>query len=90
MNHVFVFSVVVLQQADSEGALCPSESLDSAGSNSTLASSVIEVEAERVELGLTPQLRPRQEEEVLYTYLTQTTLQMYFTYVYFRPVDVRC
>ncbi|GLD64209.1 pleckstrin homology domain-containing family G member 2 isoform X1, partial [Lates japonicus] len=50
-------------QAGSEGELCQADSLGSAGSSSTLASSVIEVEAERTELGLTPQLRPNQEEE---------------------------
>ncbi|XP_035535561.1 uncharacterized protein plekhg2 [Morone saxatilis] len=52
-----------LKQAGSEGELCQADSLGSAGSSSTLASSVIEVEAERSELGLTPQLRPSQEEE---------------------------
>ncbi|XP_040903084.1 serine-rich adhesin for platelets isoform X3 [Toxotes jaculatrix] len=52
-----------LKQAGSEGELCQADSLGSAGSSSTLASSVIEVEAERAELGLTPQLRPNQEEE---------------------------
>lgn len=44
-----------LQQADSEGELCLADSLASAGSSSTLASSVIEVEAER------PQGNPIQE-----------------------------
>ena len=53
-----------LQQADSEGELCQAGSLGSAGSSSTLASSVIEVEAERTEPGLLPQLQPNQEEEV--------------------------
>lgn len=38
-----------MQQADSEGELCLADSLASAGSSSTLASSVIEVEAERPE-----------------------------------------
>jgi len=53
-----------LQQAGSEGELCQADSLGSAGSSSTLASSVIEVNAERVELGLMPQLRPNYKEEV--------------------------
>ncbi|XP_056230946.1 mucin-17-like [Seriola aureovittata] len=53
----------VLQQAGSEGELCKADSLGSAGSSSTLASSVIEVDAERPELGLTQQLRPNHEEE---------------------------
>lgn len=53
---------VVLQQAGSDGELCPADGLGSAGSSSTLASSVIEVEAERAGLGLTPQLRPNREE----------------------------
>ncbi|XP_043976691.1 pleckstrin homology domain-containing family G member 3 isoform X2 [Gambusia affinis] len=39
-----------LKQAGSEGELCPAESLGSADSSSTLASSVIEVETERREL----------------------------------------
>ncbi|XP_059188093.1 uncharacterized protein plekhg2 [Centropristis striata] len=50
-------------QAGSEGELCQAGSLGSAGSSSTLASSVIEVEAERTDQGLTTQLRPNQEEE---------------------------
>ncbi|KAM8769181.1 uncharacterized protein AB9X84_000166 isoform 1-T1 [Acanthopagrus schlegelii] len=50
-----------LKQAGSEGELCQADSLGSAGSSSTLASSVIEVEAERPEPGLT--LRTNQEEE---------------------------
>ncbi|XP_054455178.1 serine/arginine repetitive matrix protein 2 [Anoplopoma fimbria] len=50
-------------QAGSEGELCPADGLGSAGSSSTLASSVIEVEAERTEPGPTPQLRPNREEE---------------------------
>ncbi|KAF0030947.1 hypothetical protein F2P81_017678 [Scophthalmus maximus] len=53
----------VVQQAGSEGELCQADGLGSAGSSSTLASSVIEVEAERAELGLMPQLRPKPEEE---------------------------
>ncbi|XP_067363214.1 mucin-2-like isoform X2 [Channa argus] len=53
----------VLQQAGSEGELCQAESLGSAGSSSTLASSVIEVEAERAEPGLTPQLQSNKEHE---------------------------
>ncbi|XP_042342812.1 pleckstrin homology domain-containing family G member 3 [Plectropomus leopardus] len=52
-----------LKQAGSEGELCQADSLGSAGSSSTLASSVIEVEAERSESGLTSQLRPNREEE---------------------------
>ncbi|TDH15412.1 hypothetical protein EPR50_G00031250 [Perca flavescens] len=52
-----------LKQAGSEGELCQADSLGSAGSSSTLASSVIEVEAERTEPGLTPQLQPNREEE---------------------------
>lgn len=55
------------QQAGSEGELCQIDSLVSAGSSSTLASSVIEVEAEHSEIGLTPQLEPNQEEEVFYS-----------------------
>uniref|UniRef100_A0A8C4GWH1 Pleckstrin homology domain containing, family G (with RhoGef domain) member 2 n=1 Tax=Dicentrarchus labrax TaxID=13489 RepID=A0A8C4GWH1_DICLA len=58
-----VFHPNALKQAGSEGELCQAGSLGSAGSSSTLASSVIEVEAERPELGLTPQLRPSREEE---------------------------
>lgn len=64
----FVFScrlcgwMLFVQQAGSEGELCQAGSLGSAGSSSTLASSVIEVEAERPETGLT--LRTNQEEEV--------------------------
>ncbi len=56
---------MVLQQAGSEGELCPADSLCSAGSSSTLASSVIEVETERPEPGMRPQLRTNQEEEVI-------------------------
>ncbi|XP_041657470.1 uncharacterized protein plekhg2 isoform X2 [Cheilinus undulatus] len=52
-----------LKQAGSEGELCQTESLGSAGSSSTLASSVIEVEAERSEPGLMNQQHPSQEEE---------------------------
>ncbi|KAM6987418.1 uncharacterized protein LKV04_010245, partial [Tautogolabrus adspersus] len=52
-----------VQQAGSEGELCPTESLGSAGSSSTLASSVIEVEAERAEAGLINQQHPNPEEE---------------------------
>lgn len=62
--------VFVFQQAGSEGELCQAESLCSAGSSSTLASSVIEVEAERTEPRLTPQLRSNPEEEVFYCYVT--------------------
>ncbi|XP_076591878.1 uncharacterized protein plekhg2 isoform X2 [Chaetodon auriga] len=51
------------KQAGSEGELCQADGLGSAGSSSTLASSVIEVEAERPEPGPTSQLRPNQEEE---------------------------
>ncbi|XP_029284307.1 mucin-17-like [Cottoperca gobio] len=51
------------QQAGSEGELCQADSLGSAGSSSTLASSVIEVEAERSDPGLTPQLRASREDE---------------------------
>lgn len=54
--------MLFVQQAGSEGELCQADSLGSAGSSSTLASSVIEVEAERPEPGLT--LRTNQEEEV--------------------------
>ncbi|XP_071387927.1 serine-rich adhesin for platelets-like isoform X2 [Centroberyx affinis] len=57
---------VALKQAGSEGELCP-DSLGSAGSSSTLASSVIEVEADRTERGRTPGPGPGpgpgQEEE---------------------------
>ncbi|XP_026234121.1 uncharacterized protein plekhg2 isoform X3 [Anabas testudineus] len=52
-----------LKQSGSEGELCQAESLGSAGSSSTLASSVIEVEAEQPEPHLTPQLQPSQEKE---------------------------
>ncbi|XP_041851116.1 pleckstrin homology domain-containing family G member 3 isoform X2 [Melanotaenia boesemani] len=52
-----------LKQADSDGELCTAESLGSAGSSSTLASSVIEVEAERDEPRLTLQLQTNQVEE---------------------------
>nr|XP_020478353.1 mucin-17-like isoform X2 [Monopterus albus] len=52
-----------LKQAGSEGELCPTDSLGSAGSSSTLASSVIEVEPEQAEPGPAPQLRPSQEQE---------------------------
>ncbi|XP_055369832.1 mucin-2 [Betta splendens] len=50
-----------LKQAGSEGELCQAGSLGSAGSSSTLASSVIEVETER-EPRLT---KPKEEEEEL-------------------------
>ncbi|XP_044057476.1 mucin-5AC isoform X3 [Siniperca chuatsi] len=50
-------------KAGSEGELCQADSLGSAGSSSTLASSVIEVEVERPEPGLMPQLQPNQGEE---------------------------
>lgn len=50
-------AVLLLQQADSEGELCLADSLASAGSSSTLASSVIEVEAERPEGSLIPELQ---------------------------------
>ncbi|KAG7224445.1 hypothetical protein INR49_015075, partial [Caranx melampygus] len=56
-------NAAALKQAGSEGELCQGDSLGSAGSSSTLASSVIEVDAERSELGLTPQLRRSHEEE---------------------------
>uniref|UniRef100_UPI0037E76E8A mucin-4 isoform X2 n=1 Tax=Semicossyphus pulcher TaxID=241346 RepID=UPI0037E76E8A len=52
-----------LKQAGSESELCQADSLGSAGSSSTLASSVIEVEAERTEPGVVPQLRLNQAEE---------------------------
>ncbi|KAM7412502.1 hypothetical protein PAMA_020062 [Pampus argenteus] len=58
------FHANALKQAGSEGELCQADGLGSAGgSSSTLASSVIEVEAERTEPGLTSQLQPNQEEE---------------------------
>ncbi|XP_039678722.1 uncharacterized protein plekhg2 isoform X3 [Perca fluviatilis] len=57
------FHPTALKQAGSEGELCQADSLGSAGSSSTLASSVIEVEAERTETSLTPQLQPNREEE---------------------------
>lgn len=44
-----------MQQADSEGELCLADSLASAGSSSTLASSVIEVEAGRPEGDFSPE-----------------------------------
>ncbi|AWO99459.1 putative pleckstrin -likey domain-containing family G member 2-like [Scophthalmus maximus] len=49
-----VFHPNALKQAGSEGELCQADGLGSAGSSSTLASSVIEVEAERAELGVDP------------------------------------
>lgn len=60
----------IFQQAGSEGELCQAESLGSAGSSSTLASSVIEVEAEGGEPCLTPQLRSNQKDEVFHYYVT--------------------
>lgn len=66
--------LMCLQQADSEGELCQADSLGSAGSSSTLASSVIEVEAERPEPGLTPQLRTNHEEEVFSSDVTTFSL----------------
>ncbi|XP_029374353.1 uncharacterized protein plekhg2 isoform X2 [Echeneis naucrates] len=57
------FNPNALMQAGSEGELCQADSLGSAGSSSTLASSVIEVEAERDEQGLTLQPRASHEEE---------------------------
>lgn len=57
------------QQAGSEGELCQAESLGSAGSSSTLASSVIEVEAE-AEPCLTPQLQFNQKNEVFHCHVT--------------------
>ncbi|CAJ1066262.1 uncharacterized protein plekhg2 isoform X3 [Xyrichtys novacula] len=60
---IFTFRHMFTRQAGSEGELCEAESLCSAGSSSTLASSVIEVEAEKTELGLMPQQHPNQEEE---------------------------
>ncbi|XP_034024121.1 uncharacterized protein plekhg2 isoform X2 [Thalassophryne amazonica] len=56
-------SSAALKQAGSEGELCQLGSLGSAGSSSTLASSVIEVEAERIEPSLTLQLGPKQAKE---------------------------
>ncbi|XP_068172613.1 serine-rich adhesin for platelets [Antennarius striatus] len=50
-------------KADSEGELCQADSLGSAGSSRTPASSVIEVEAERPTLRLTPQRQLTPEEE---------------------------
>ncbi|XP_068441922.1 mucin-5AC [Clinocottus analis] len=55
--------VLFLQQAGSDGELSQADGLGSAGSSSTLASSVIEVEAARTEPSGTPQLRPNQEQE---------------------------
>ncbi|XP_034557524.1 pleckstrin homology domain-containing family G member 3, partial [Notolabrus celidotus] len=52
-----------LKQAGSEGELCQAESLGLASSSSTLASSVIEVEAERTEAGLMPQKQNRKQQE---------------------------
>ncbi|XP_026171100.1 mucin-5AC isoform X2 [Mastacembelus armatus] len=49
-------------KAGSEGELCQAESLGSAGSSSTLASSVIEVEPERAASLISPP-RPNQDEE---------------------------
>lgn len=54
---------VILQQVSSEGELCPADTLGSAGSSSTLASSVIEVEVQKEELVVTA----NQEEKVLRT-----------------------
>ncbi|CAI5692541.1 unnamed protein product [Oreochromis niloticus] len=58
-----VFHPNAMKQAGSEGELCHADSLGSAGSSSTLASSVIEVEAEGNAASLKPQLRPNKEEE---------------------------
>lgn len=55
-----------MQHADSEGELLRAEGLGSAGSSSTLVSSVIEVGAERLEGGTAPQLRPKREEEEVF------------------------
>ncbi|XP_069390953.1 platelet binding protein GspB isoform X2 [Paralichthys olivaceus] len=52
-----------LKPASSEAELCQADSLGSAGSSSTLASSVIEVEAERAELGLSEPLRSKNEDK---------------------------
>lgn len=60
-----ICAVVFLQQADSEGELCLADSLASAGSSSTLASSVIEVEADRPEGNLTQELQTLRDKTVL-------------------------
>ncbi|KAK5602718.1 hypothetical protein CRENBAI_002498 [Crenichthys baileyi] len=52
-----------LKQAGSEGELCPADGLGSAGSSSTLASSVIEVETERAEPRMDLQLGSNQQGE---------------------------
>lgn len=59
-----ICAVLFLQQADSEGELCLADSLASAGSNSTLASSVIEVEAERPEGNLIQGLQTLRDKMV--------------------------
>lgn len=52
-----------LKQADSDGELRRADSLGSAGSSSTLASSVVEVEAERSESDPAPRMNPEEEDE---------------------------
>lgn len=53
-----------VQQADSESELRLADSLASAGSSSTLASSVIEVEAERPEGSFNQQLKTAENRTV--------------------------
>ncbi|XP_047247810.1 mucin-5AC isoform X3 [Girardinichthys multiradiatus] len=68
-----------LKQAGSEGELCPPDGLGSAGSSSTLASSVIEVETERAEPRMDLQLGSNQqgeEEEELTTLRAPPTLSI--------------
>ncbi|KAM4590257.1 uncharacterized protein plekhg2 [Fundulus diaphanus] len=56
--------MAALKQADSEGELCPADSLGSAGSSSTIASSVIEVETERLDPRMTLQLGSTQQGQL--------------------------
>ncbi|MEQ2297407.1 hypothetical protein AMECASPLE_034447, partial [Ameca splendens] len=71
--------LAALKQAGSEGELCPADGLGSAGSSSTLASSVIEVETERAEPRMDLQLGSNQqgeEEEELTTLRAPPTLSI--------------
>lgn len=67
-------AVLLLQQADSEGELCLADSLASAGSSSTLASSVIEVDAERPEGSLIQELQTLHDKMVWIQAEMQSTL----------------
>lgn len=64
---ICICAVLLVQQADSEGELCLADSLASAGSSSTLASSVIEVEAERPEGNLKDQELKTANDKMVFT-----------------------